>query len=97
MQCLLPKCGIVADVSSSSLYKRISTPRAKSALDVGSLDFLLAALPQLLPGSELLRLLEKTSLVDTAEQRLETFLKAAAIVTTILYECVFLLFLSLNF
>ncbi|KIH64124.1 hypothetical protein ANCDUO_05569 [Ancylostoma duodenale] len=83
-----PNGGLFADVSCSSLYQRISTPRAKSALDVGSLDFLLAALPKLLPGSELLRLLEKTSVVDTAEQRLETFLKAAAIITTVLYEYV---------
>ncbi|KAL6739120.1 hypothetical protein Aduo_012606 [Ancylostoma duodenale] len=77
---------VPGNVSCSSLYQRISTPRAKSALDVGSLDFLLAALPKLLPGSELLRLLEKTSVVDTAEQRLETFLKAAAIITTVLYD-----------
>ncbi|EPB71105.1 hypothetical protein ANCCEY_09792 [Ancylostoma ceylanicum] len=85
-QLLLPNYGFFADVSSSSLYQRISTPRAKNALDVGSLDFLLAALPKLLPGSELLRLLEKTSHVDKAEERMETFLKAAAIITTILYD-----------
>ncbi|VDN28089.1 unnamed protein product [Cylicostephanus goldi] len=75
-----------ANVSTTSFYQRISTPRSKDTLDVGSLDFLLTLIPNKPPHSELLQLVESMSPMDSPEQRLDSFLKAAAIITTILYE-----------
>ncbi|KAK6747416.1 hypothetical protein RB195_000547 [Necator americanus] len=72
--------------SFSTFYERITTPRSKDTLDVGSLDFLLTALPQMPPSSDLRRLIAEMSPMDTPQQRLENFLNAATIITTILYD-----------
>ncbi|ETN69299.1 hypothetical protein NECAME_05281 [Necator americanus] len=74
------------DASFSTFYERITTPRSKDTLDVGSLDFLLTALPQMPPSSDLRRLIAEMSPMDTPQQRLENFLNAATIITTILYD-----------